>query len=92
MSRPLTRREAAEYLLEKHGIHHSATTLAKMASQGNGPPYRKIRDKNVIYDPPVLDEYAKAVTSKSAKHSTEHAAAQAAKPDQPKRASVSVLS
>jgi hypothetical protein len=60
--RPLDRREASEYLLEKHGVRRSANTLAKLACVGGGPAFRKI-NRAVIYDQPALDAYAAAITS-----------------------------
>jgi hypothetical protein len=60
--RPLDRREASEYLLEKHGVRRSANTLAKLACVGGGPAFRKVK-RAVIYDQPALDAYAAAITS-----------------------------
>lgn len=60
--RPLTRREASDYLLEKHGIRRCPATLAKYAVIGGGPPFRRA-GRNIIYDPPVLDEWADEITS-----------------------------
>jgi hypothetical protein len=37
--RVLTRREASEYLREKHHLRLSPKTLAKLASVGGGPDY-----------------------------------------------------
>jgi hypothetical protein len=60
--RPLDRREASEYLFDKHGIRRSPGTLAKLACVGGGPAFRKV-NRAVIYDPPALDTYAAAITS-----------------------------
>ena len=37
----MRRKEASEYLLEAHGVTLSASTLAKLAVVGGGPPYFK---------------------------------------------------
>jgi hypothetical protein len=75
--RPLSRREASEYLFERHGIKHTPATLAKLACIGGGPAYRKVHNKIVIYDPADLDDYAERSTSKHAATSAAHAAAAA---------------
>ncbi len=62
LTRPLDRREASEYLLDKHGIRRSAGTLAKLACIGGGPAFRKV-NRAVIYDHSALDAYAEAITS-----------------------------
>src|SRR5262245_57700531 len=70
--RPLDRREASQYLLERHGIKRSPATLAKLASIGGGPLYRRAGRRRVIYDPPHLDEYAANILSAPATSSAEH--------------------
>jgi len=60
--RPLDRHEASQYLLENYGIRRSPGTLAKLASIGGGPSYRKVK-RAVIYDPAALDEFAAAIIS-----------------------------
>ncbi len=60
--RPLDRREASQYLLEKHGIRRSPGTLAKLACVGGGPVFRKVK-RGVIYDVAALDDFAGAITS-----------------------------
>ena len=69
--RPLSRREASEYLLEKHGIKRAAGTLAKLASQGGGAHYR-LAGRQALYDVPDLDKYAADITSEPAARSGEH--------------------
>lgn len=71
--RPLDRREASQYLLERHGIKRAAGTLAKLASIGGGPLYR-LAGRQAIYELPHLDEYAAHITSAPAVSSSEHAA------------------
>jgi hypothetical protein len=72
--RPLDRREASQYLFEKHGIRHAAGTLAKLASIGGGPAYRKA-GRRAIYDVPALDAYAEHIISEPATSSSAHSAA-----------------
>ncbi|WP_298257121.1 hypothetical protein [Bradyrhizobium sp.] len=61
-SRPLNRREASQYLLDRHGIRRSPGTLAKLACVGGGPIFRKVR-RGVIYDLDALDTFALSITS-----------------------------
>jgi hypothetical protein len=68
----LSRPEASQYLLDKHGIKRSPATLAKQASQGGGPKYRRVGLRQVIYETPHLDEYAKSIVTAPAAHSKEH--------------------
>jgi hypothetical protein len=60
--RPLDRREASQYLLEKYGIRRSPNTLAKLACIGGGPVFCKV-NRAVLYQPPWLDTYAAEITS-----------------------------
>ena len=62
VSRPLSRKEASAYLYDIHGIRRSPATLAKYASVGGGPPFRKAA-RTPIYDPPQLDQWADEITS-----------------------------
>lgn len=50
------RKEAAEYLRSKYG-HGSARTLAKLATIGGGPIYRKF-GRIVVYTDDDLDAWA----------------------------------
>jgi hypothetical protein len=52
----LRRKQAAEYLRSKFG-YGAERTLAKLASVGGGPIYRKI-GRIVVYDPCDLDAWA----------------------------------
>lgn len=54
----LTRKESETYLLEKHGRAGavSAKTLAKLASVGGGPAFRRI-GRRVAYMPSDLDAW-----------------------------------
>jgi hypothetical protein len=73
-SRPMSRVEASQYLLEKHGIRRSPGYLAKIAVQGDGPKYRLAGLRQAIYSPQDLDAYAKKILSKPAASSAAHAA------------------
>ena len=78
--RPLSRQEASQYLLERHGIRRAPGTLAKLASQGGGPSYRRAGLRQVIYDVPQLDQYAKSIATAPAANSKEHDARRDALP------------
>jgi hypothetical protein len=52
----LTRRRASEYI-EDRGLPCKASTLAKWASTGGGPPYRRFGGKRVVYSTPDLDRW-----------------------------------
>ena len=59
-SRPRLRRaEAAEYLLEHHGLPVAAKTLAKYATVGGGPKFEKFGHVP-LYPTALLDEWAAA--------------------------------
>ena len=73
----LSRPEASQYLLEHHGVRRSPGTLAKLASQGGGPKYRRAGLRQVIYEMPHLDEYAKSIVTEPAANSKEHDARRA---------------
>jgi hypothetical protein len=60
--RPLNRREASDYLLNKYGIRRSPGTLAKLACVGGGPAFRKA-NRAVIYEPAALDAFAGQIMS-----------------------------
>ena len=55
----LNRIDAAEYVRVVHGQACAPKTLAKLASVGGGPPYRK-GGKFPVYEPADLDEWARA--------------------------------
>jgi hypothetical protein len=60
----LKRAEASAYLLEKHGISRTYTTLAKLAVVGGGPAFRKVGTRTVVYDVADLDAWAASIMSK----------------------------
>jgi hypothetical protein len=53
----LRRKDAAEYLRQQYGFG-SPRSLAKLATVGGGPEYRKIGERIVVYEPSKLDEWA----------------------------------
>lgn len=69
----LRRTEAAAYLKEKYG-HGSPRTLAKLATLGGGPVFRK-RGRVVLYTVADLDEWAHAGMSAPVKSTSELRAA-----------------
>ena len=62
-TRPLNRREASEYLFQRHGIRRSYGTLSKLAITGGGPRFRKA-NRVPLYDILELDQWAASITSK----------------------------
>ena len=59
-NRPLNRSEASAYLLDVHGIKRAPATLAKLASIGGGPAFRKA-GRIPQYTPQNLDLYAEEI-------------------------------
>ena len=56
---PLRRKAAAEYIHDVHGQSVAAKTLARLASQGGGPAFRKA-GKYPLYECDDLDAWAMA--------------------------------
>jgi len=56
----LYRRDAADYLLTKHGLEVSAEHLARLAVAGGGPRFRLLagRPGKAVYTEPDLDSWA----------------------------------
>jgi hypothetical protein len=54
----MTRAEASLYLREAYGIARTEGTLAKYAVTGDGPLFRKLGAKTVMYDREELDRWA----------------------------------
>jgi hypothetical protein len=52
------RKQAGEYLTSKYG-HGSARSLAKLATVGGGPTFRKL-GRIVVYDPADLDAWVQS--------------------------------
>lgn len=52
----LRRKDAARYLIDRYG-HGSPRTLAKLATIGGGPQFRRF-GRIVVYDPSDLDKWA----------------------------------
>jgi hypothetical protein len=69
----LRRKQAAEYLKGKFGCG-AERTLAKLASVGGGPVFRKI-GRVVVYDPADLDAWVLARLSAPLRSTSEIAAA-----------------
>lgn len=69
----LSRADAATYLHLQHGIRRKATTLAKLASVGGGPAFRKIGARHVAYDKSELDRWAEALLSREMRSTSEAA-------------------
>lgn len=58
----LRRWEASRYVEEKHGIPCSIGLLNKLASTGDGPPFRKV-SRYPMYEMAELDEWVQSRTS-----------------------------
>ncbi len=72
-SRPLRRDEAAAYITDTHGLPCSPKTLAKYASVGGGPAFRK-GGRIPLYDRTDLDAWALAKMSPKVRSTSELAA------------------
>lgn len=53
----LSRKEASEYLKKRYGLRAKPATLAKYASIGGGPPFRRA-GRFPVYDTDDLDAWA----------------------------------
>jgi hypothetical protein len=53
----LRRKELSQYLLLRHGLRVAPATLAKLASVGGGPPFRKF-GATPLYDTISADKWA----------------------------------
>lgn len=71
--RLMKRIDASAYLLNEWGIGRSAKTLAKYATTGDGPPFRK-DGKNALYASADLDVFARSILSPLVKSTAELAA------------------
>lgn len=58
VGKKVSRREASDFLLERYGIRARPATLAKYASIGGGPPFRRA-GRFPIYDTADLDRWAR---------------------------------
>ncbi|WP_126419510.1 hypothetical protein [Asticcacaulis excentricus] len=61
-TRPLRRNEASEYLFQTHGIKRVPATLAKLATLGGGPLFRKA-NRTPLYEVSELDAWAASITT-----------------------------
>ena len=68
--RPLRRAEASTYLKDTHGIERTPATLAKYATVGGGPEFRKA-GRVPIYTTLALDVYAAEITSPAVRSTSE---------------------
>jgi hypothetical protein len=58
----LSRKSAAQYIMDEWGLPITAGTLTKMASTGGGPVYQIFGNK-AVYEPRNLDEWAQGKLS-----------------------------
>lgn len=70
IKRPLRRKEASDYLFEKHGIVRAVGTLAKLASIGGGPLFQ-VAGRTPIYTPDNLDVWAESILSPTVANTSE---------------------
>lgn len=57
----MRRSEASRYLLHVHGLSYTPATLAKKATLGGGPKFRKAGARTCLYDRKELDRWANEV-------------------------------
>lgn len=69
--RPLTRKEAAQYLRNQYGVRISYRYLCKLASVGGGPIYSKSGD-SVTYEVADLDAWHQSRTVRSVSNTSEY--------------------
>jgi len=69
-NRPLNRREASQYLYERHGIRRTYATLSKLAVTGGGPSFRKA-NRVPLYNAADLDEWAEEICSAPVRSTSE---------------------
>ncbi|MBR0787767.1 DNA-binding protein [Bradyrhizobium manausense] len=72
-ARYFSRKEASNYLFERHGIRRSYEYLATLACKGGGPVFRKDGPRRAIYTGADLDAYAASVLSKPMRSTSEAA-------------------
>ena len=68
--RLLSRKEASSYLQETWGIIRSPKTIAKYASLGGGPPFRKDTHR-CLYEPADLDDWAQSLLTPKLKSTSD---------------------
>lgn len=71
--RYFSRKEASNYLLERHGVSRTPATLATLAWSGDGPVFRKDGPRRTVYTDADLDAYAASVLSKPVRSTSEAA-------------------
>jgi len=72
-TRPLRRKEAAAYIQNTHGVPCSPNTLAKLASVGGGPAFRKA-SRFPLYSRSDLDAWVQGKMSALVRSTSELAA------------------
>ena len=70
LNRPLRRAEAADYLLENHGIGRTPGPLAKLAVIGGGPRFR-VAGRTPLYTRENLDSWAESILSPTVSSTSE---------------------
>ena len=58
------RDEAAAYIRERHGLRCTSGYLAKLASNGGGPAFRRLDGRWALYEDDDLDAWANARLSR----------------------------
>lgn len=71
-SKYLSRKAASAYLLSEWGLKRSPGYLAKLAVVGGGPAFRKA-NRDVLYEPEVLDEFASSLIGPRISSTSENA-------------------
>jgi len=71
MTRLLRRDHAAAYIRDVHGVPCSKNTLAKLATLGGGPQFRKF-GPTPLYSPSDLDAWVKSRLSKRVASTAEY--------------------
>lgn len=70
LARRLRRKEASQYLLEKHGVTRSPATLAKDAVYGSGPRFQKLGN-TPYYPREELDRWVEEQLTKPVRSAAE---------------------
>jgi hypothetical protein len=83
--RRLRRRDASEYLKERHGLSYTPQTLAKLAVIGGGPEM-EYAGRFPLYSEDGLDEWAAAKFTPPVRSTSERRAQQAATASRHERA------
>jgi hypothetical protein len=71
----MRRVDASRYLESEHGIRLAVQTLARLAVEGRGPPYR-LYSRMPLYERAALDEWAESRLTPAANSTAAHRVAQ----------------